>query len=501
MNVEGEKYYVVEFDSGGNMRKSGYSALQKIREELSSTTTSYTDVVLLAHGWNTRRRGEEGRLNMANRVVPSLAKEKPEGVTPLFVAIAWPSFFTTLFDRGSGDGRDALKKFLSEVRKAVTEDGLSITSRSLEDAIKPDVELAVDDLEKSAEAFIAEEDEAQDNDEIALDTMPLELRVNVAQLVNEVSMQNALVDDMPESPLDDGARYCTEMTADVVESRYQTVDVDADTDSQKPGGEDTPIDGIGGFAVPVPTIVRTAKRAWRVLFAIQDLLFGTYERRASVIGARGVHTLIAELMRQSKPSVRFSGFGHSLGAHVLQSAAIGLDRSYLPRKMHTLLLAQGACVSNSLDRGGAYRPLVSQLQPVAGPILATLNSGDPALIAYDVFLPSPYGRVGFGNVRPFRKQEVLVYAIESENWKGENIRLNKETCYSLDCGTEDVIKGHSDVQAVEVSRLFWKAVQVEISEKEYEPTDPALLPRNYWSDHDVRSEKKRSAGGFRCTIV
>ena len=120
----------------------------------------------------------------------------------------------------------------------------------------------------------------------------------------------------------------------------------------------------------------TARRTFNVAYAIQDLIFGTFIGRAGVIGGRGVHELIGELMRYAAPHVRFSAFGHSLGAHVMQVAMIGYDRSYFSRKIQTLLLAQGACTTRAVSRGGPYRPLVSKFRPVAGPILCTMNRDD-----------------------------------------------------------------------------------------------------------------------------
>lgn len=65
-----------------------------------------------------------------------------------------------------------------------------------------------------------------------------------------------------------------------------------------------------------------------------------------------------------------------------------------------MVIAQGALNSRSLARGGAYRPLTTCLQPVAGPILETVFSGDKALTGYNVFNTAPAGRVGFQDVAP-----------------------------------------------------------------------------------------------------
>lgn len=67
------------------------------------------------------------------------------------------------------------------------------------------------------------------------------------------------------------------------------------------------------------------------------------------------------------------------------------------------MLGQGACIKDVVARGGPYRPLVSQLRPIAGPILATVFDDDKALLAYDIWPPDSIATHGFTEAEPFEK--------------------------------------------------------------------------------------------------
>jgi hypothetical protein len=80
--------------------------------------------------------------------------------------------------------------------------------------------------------------------------------------------------------------------------------------------------------------------------ALERVVFGQFQRRASEAGSRGVHLLLAKMMDAMPEGceTRFHLVGHSLGCHVVTAAAIGrAPGSLLLRKLQSLVLLQGQC--------------------------------------------------------------------------------------------------------------------------------------------------------------
>lgn len=485
------EYIVLEFDGGGYFRESTDATLKYLRDLLRGDS-SYTDVIILSHGW-LEQRDSEGAIGTITRVVSALQDTCPAGVKPLYVAISWPSAPSTFFDRGSNNARKELEAFMERLRKTAA-DGVQEQARAIRlkhssdstdylDAALERATTLFEKLKHKTYSFLDKEDEIQDD-------LPDEFCEDAAALIHDLG------DDAGEpSLLDDGARYAP-VTKERVAKCFKHVDHQINSGEGETARSLTLGLGIVGATIGASVAAVGAVgaiAAWKTLYALQELVFGMYERRAARVGGRGVHAAIAKLMQVASPSVRFSLIGHSLGSHVVQAAAIGFERSLLSRKLHTVMLGQGACIKDVVARGGPYRPLVSQLRPVAGPILATVFDDDKALLAYDIWLPDPIGRHGFTEVEPFDKNVVVVRKLSDDDDRQE-IFMKKNTCYTLECSKNEIIKHHGNIDAIEVVRMFWQAVLVRVDEEEYQPTDQRKLPSDYWEDYGVRTEKLRQSG-------
>jgi len=235
------------------------------------------------------------------------------------------------------------------------------------------------------------------------------------------------------------------------------------------------------------------------LITLLDVIYTSFERRAAVVGSHGLHDLLAHMMKHALKPVRFHLFGHSMGAHLSMSAAIGRGPtgSNLPRKIHSLMMTQPACSTDVFAKGGPYRPIVSKLCPVAGPILATMMENDEALRFYDAFRTKPLGRFGFFNQEPFKKRDIIVLDAPKEKENQFPIQpevFTKNCVYNL--RGKSVISNHGDIQDKEISSLFWQAAVIDMEDTDYDVTDPSELPKTFWSDYEVRNEGKLKEGWF-----
>ncbi len=440
-----------------------------------NTDKGYTDVVILTHGFMTGRN-EDGSFNVVHRMVPKLEEARPGNVKPLYIGVKWPSLISTLAQSPGANNRARFEELVKILRESALAAEMSASTgdagvSSLADMQNAPCVRAIAEFEQEALKIFIEENDSDESSPI-----PESVKTHLAKVADELALQGAISGQDMSSIIDDGEAYSADVQ-DLVEKHSERAAA-----AVKEIKDTAALDGMD-----------TKSKTGRLLFLMQDVVFGQFERRASNVGSRGVHVLLAHLMRHAPRTVRFHLFGHSLGGHVACSAAIGrAPGSLLSRKVHSVVIAQGALDSKSLALGGGYRPIATQLLPVAGPFVETVVSGDFALRTYDFFHNAPAGRVGFKDSGPMHGVELKLKVAKGKPTQKFDFRARH--CYNVE--SSDVITGHSDFYNLEVANLVWSAVKVRLPDEAYKVTDLGSLPPNYWTEFDVRAEND-----FRCCHI
>jgi pimeloyl-ACP methyl ester carboxylesterase len=211
---------------------------------------------------------------------------------------------------------------------------------------------------------------------------------------------------------------------------------------------------------------------------LEHVFFETFERRAAVVGANGVSQLIWELMSESADHcTKVHLVGHSLGCHVMSSAAArgspsaGDPNWVFPRKIHSMSLLQGAVPMTAYAKPGAYRVLTEGYPIVAGPVIATTSRSDLALQTYALFKGKPLGRDGFPDLGA--KGSVvdlpagLTQKLGFQN--GRFYTLDADPVISIESLKNglDVVGAHCDIFDKEIQQCIWEAAHTEMDEKDY----------------------------------
>lgn len=124
------------------------------------------------------------------------------------------------------------------------------------------------------------------------------------------------------------------------------------------------------------------------LLVLNNSFFERFKQHAAKAGSHGVHVLLEKMMTAADgSSTRFHLVGHSLGCHVVTSAAIGPEIELpkkLPKKLHSVTFLQGAVFCVKYEKKGPYYHLSNVPKPVAGPVIATTSKKDGALRAMEL---------------------------------------------------------------------------------------------------------------------
>ena len=488
-------YYLYEVDAGGYevASKDGAYVLPALVDLLkadSGDENPYTDVIVLSHGYANGKE-DDGSIAFGNSVANALDRERPSGVNPLYVAVHWPSVPTTLFHGSAKENEERYDRLVegdaTQVAKTLSED-IGHLQKELKD-IEPAAAKKLESVANAASKCV------HDQHVHSSAELPKPVHEELTQLAAALSPEaSAKKDDACNSVLDDGAKY-TDDTNKYVQANFAHATQKATIVSK---------------ASERPSFIQ-ALWGKRLSFTIQDIMFGQFERRASVVGSRGVHLLLAKLMEAAAPQVKFHLFGHSLGGHVISAAAIGRKPgSLLTRKIHTLMIAQGAMDSNSYAKGGAYRPVVTHLKPVAGPVLATMSPFDGALKAYDIFHNTPIGLSGIKDARPGVMSVIPLTPFQDGNARAV-LKFEGGKFYNLDgkdiitegkpdiLGLIDIDKAHSDIRDPETMHAFWCACITELPQSLYSVVPNSQLPKDYWDNYRIRDENDFSITRPCCT--
>lgn len=478
-------YYLYGVDAAGYPENLG---------ELAALTDvvrngAFTDVIVLAHGYFTAKE-RDGSLGFGTGVVERMEETRPQGLTPLYVAVHWPSKPITLF---GGEGKGAEEAFENRFKEEGKRDlagSSSAAPRGLLDAeslvhagAEPEAATALSKVSKKV-ASDGPSSLVAAGGVVGAENVSKHVRADLEDLSKRLSPEFA------QAPTDDHKPLLVDRPGSSASDPKHFVE-----------------SCLNSCARSVQSGVDSATETGTRYFnsALVDITFGQFARRASAVGSRAVHALLADLMKVSDPSVKFHLFGHSLGGHVASSACIGSrPRSLLSRKVHTLMIAQGALDAASFSEGGDYRPIVKHLQPVAGPILATTSPFDGALKGYKMFLANPLGIKGVKDPSP-SPSSVVVLKPRVVGEEPQKFTFKGGHFYTLDGqhvitersgGLIDLEGAHGDILDDETMTAFWTAATTKVRGGVDAYKFPPKLPKGFWDNYDVRGEND-----WRCCMM
>lgn len=328
--------WLVRFDKDGACTSPGTAAA--LIEHLR--TSDYSNVLFYSHGWNTDFTAAVDQYSAFLRAFENVVQQHPlPNFKPIFVGVTWPSVWMPStpgpqIAAGGDSVADALAASLREKVVADIAEGLDEVRRGefyrLHDVPLLDRAEALR-LAELVSPFIANTPEEADGG----DGEPIDVEgiLKLATLLRSAEQASAISDDLDHIGVVGG-----------------------------PAGEVT---AAGGGWDPTDIIKLVS------LYQMKD--------RAARIGARGVATLLRNLLSATNAGVHV--FGHSFGAKVMLSA---LCAPPVPqRQPESLLLLQPAishlCFADTIPGragSGGYR---AALGLVGSPIFSTFSSMDFAL--------------------------------------------------------------------------------------------------------------------------
>lgn len=226
---------------------------------------------------------------------------------------------------------------------------------------------------------------------------------------------------------------------------------------------------------------------------LETVVFGQFQNRAATVGAEGVRKLLVDMMKAAEgKETRFHLIGHSLGSHVVSSAAIGTKEcSKLPRKIQSMVMLQAAVPVKHYENNGKYNSLLSKKKEVEGVLVATTSGTDMALKNMEIFEGNVLGRRGFSNSAAGRhklsefieveifgqsfSQKLLPPFSPGKGWrlldpapflrKGHFFSISadsvindvKKVLYRLRL---DVTGSHNDLYDMKLQQMVWKTIDV-----------------------------------------
>lgn len=226
-------------------------------------------------------------------------------------------------------------------------------------------------------------------------------------------------------------------------------------------------------------------------YSTQDAVFRHLTRRAYMVGARGLHMLIASIMRITSSSTRIHVYGFSMGATVALASSIGTaPGSALTRKIHSLFIFQGAVNHDWLRPGEVFRPICNTLEPVAGHVIITYAEKDLALIGFNVAnsafrMNKKMQAIGHKGAdvesEPMNCVQTTVQDVIKDSYS-----LTPKTIYNVDCGGLNGFHHHC-LGMKEIVKLFLKTATSSIDESLYNIKDHDSLPDGFWTDYTTRT--------------
>ena len=427
------RYDLVAFDSTGRERPdSAGTASERLSARLERDPP--TDVFVISHGWfgdvpAARRQYDAWVRAMEECPVDrAAAEDRPGGFRPAVVGVHWPSL-----PWGSED-------FDSSYAVAAG------------DAAAPgdSVDVGVARIVDSAAAVLAD--------------TPV-VRASVRAIVD-----SALDDPVPAS-LPRGVREA-----------YDRLDAELGLgtagEGAPPGDDRAPFDPEAVYqACLMEELASFGGTSFGgVLAPLRVLSFWQMKRRARVVGASGVATLVGRLQRAA-PEARFHLMGHSFGCIVV-SAAVTSAGSAGASAVSSLALVQGAmslwsfcsAIPSAPERAGSFHRVIAN-GLVEGPVVVTTSVYDRAVRTFYPLGASSRGQVDYPS------DGLPTYgAIGTFGVRGPGIPISDgnlrsvEDPYDLQLGVvynlrgDDVIRdgsglmgAHSDIAKPPVAHAVWQA--------------------------------------------
>eukprot|EP00171_Calliarthron_tuberculosum_P002071 IDg2071t1 len=288
---QSQKYWVFEVDLKGNEiaeAESGQKGYILDTIEKDFTESSITDIIIAAHGWNTKQDGNKTLgifekwfkgicEDIKARSYPSSEKRKF-----IMVGVHWPSSI------GVGQADETIDD----------EETFEVNAKRMQNLAE---KLKVTDLPawRRIMKLVDEVTAVTDKCEGSICTLALSRKVdNVRQILD-----NPDFDDISDD------------TSTIVSSAQQSAELIRPHTPNR-------LYRFGQF------VIRSVFRP------LEKLVFGNYLTRAEVVSRNGVHTLLASLQERALVSTRFYLLGHSLGGPLVFGALSGLENgSYLLRNV------------------------------------------------------------------------------------------------------------------------------------------------------------------------
>jgi hypothetical protein len=231
----------------------------------------------------------------------------------------------------------------------------------------------------------------------------------------------------------------------------------------RPGGGAVSMGGAAGGAAMFNPFSGVTAAAANLL---NLTTFYQMKERAGMIGRTAVSDLVKAIAGRS-PQIKLHIIGHSFGARLVTSLALGRDAAP-PQKFATMTLLQAAFSHNGFaDKFttiGFFRNVVADKR-IAGPILATCTANDKAVgLAYPLAsLIAGQNAQSFGGpTDPFgglgrNGAQNTTEAVASELQPvGSDINFKAGSIYNLNA--DKFISGHSDICKPEVFYALLKSV-------------------------------------------
>lgn len=498
--------YAFECDAGGNEISGSAEILSEV------ATGKYDDVIVVSHGWNISK--ENGKIAFNHNLIRAMmgADPKKGERKVLFVGVCWPSHPSTIILAPTEEGEEGYVKGVADaVRKIANDVGVEKTEESLK-GLNIDYKKKADEMNAKREndpigywsgvkksLEVTDADAAQSLGQIieAFESGDLDVDASTGKIGGGMMAKvENFANSLDKSPGDgDGSELDGDEEVDAAAigagSKHKVGERAADKESfviKTIWALIGPLLSALGVGRPGRSMI--AKGA--ISTALERIFFGKFQKRASDVGSRGVHLLMSKMMRvvPEGANTKFHLVGHSLGCHVVTSAAIGRSpETLLPRKLHSLTLLQAAVPFVTYSEGRPYRPLSGLLRPVAGPVIATTSESDMALYNMEMFNSTVVGRGGWEGLSAPTKEVVLQNDVEAKLGfkKGTFYTVRADSVINETSGLlyVDLDGAHGDLLDYELQSRVWEAIDTPVEAEDLNMPSKSDLPEGYWSTDRV----------------
>jgi hypothetical protein len=434
--VPGARYHLIRFDKAGEERDEldGTKGSDLVKSELGQVP-AVTDVFLISHGWHGDERAAVAQYDAW---VSEMIRNRPQfsrRFCPLIIGVQWPR---------KPWGNDRIVPIEGEPGTIGVEQAVERYSAIISD--DPEAREAM------ASIFTAV---AETNDDSLNTTMamPETLAKHYQVIVAKAGL----------SP-DENGRTSADWSPTRV---FNTAATDTDPDLKL-----DPIDNR--------SLIERVRDA--LLAPMRQLSFWTMKDRARLVGENGLHPLLTELQHiaeafSPEQKVRFHLMGHSFGCIVTSAAIVGPADGPKPRKVHSLLLVQGALSiwayaedpPRTTEQGYFHRILTGRA--VIGPIVTTRSKHDFAVgrfyplgagIARQIVLGEDddpvYGGLGAFGIRGVEEaKQTKILPVGGDYGFARGVIYNVDAS-AIIAARKPVEGAHNDIVHPEVAAIAWQAV-------------------------------------------